>query len=187
MIMSRSTAVALGVIVLCLLVSGYFSWQAINKQSSPNTDGISNAAIALTTTTEVFTDIQGNPQSVSQKLAAKEVIIAHSWATWVPSSAADLRALANLQNSYQDKPISFLAINRSEPSSIINSYLQGVDTGDLTVLVDTADHFFSTNDGRTMPETVIINTDGETVLRATGPVDVSELKAAIGMILRANQ
>ena len=175
---SRSTLITLGVLLLVLLIAGWFAKQAYDRaQDEKITETPAYQALSASTT-EGYTDFSG--QKVELTNYVGDVILVHSWASWCPPCVKELRQLSDLADSYDEGQVRVVAINRAEDKRTAESFLRAYDL-DLKVelVLDPADKFFKSTDGYQMPETVVYNKEGEVLLRIDGEHNVEVVRAAI--------
>src|SRR5512139_3792193 len=58
-------------------------------------------------------DLQGNPVSLSDSLG--KVVLVNHWATWCPPCKAEMPALQDFYEAYQNEGFTTIAINEGEP------------------------------------------------------------------------
>jgi len=185
--MSRNAIITIFILLLILIVAGYFAYRAYIAPAAKKVVDVSvgEAALGLDSATTTYTDRQGEPVSV--EIAQGSVLIVHSWASWVPSSPESLQDLANLQNSYSETELQVLAINRSEPDHIAEQFLKQINVDSLEILSDTDDHFYSSVAGTSMPETVFFDADGRVLFHIKRPLSTEELEVLIDNALHIAQ
>lgn len=181
--MNRQSLIVVLVLGIILLLVGYFAWQALTKDTvDPLASSDAAAALIPTSSSTTYTNLQGEPQSLSHHLGS--VIVVHSWATWVPTSPQSLRDLSQLQAEFAARNVTVLAINRSEPRSTALQFLRQVDATNLTLLADEDDQFYQAVGGQTMPETLFYDDAGQIVHHAKRPLQYEELVTYTAQALR---
>lgn len=125
-----------------------------------------------------YTNLSGDRVPISQYYG--KIIVVNSWASWSPTSAAELQSLNALSTEYDPDDIHFLAINRSEPSATAQAFLRAFGVGDtVTLLLDEDDYYYHSIGGFSMPETVVYDSQGAVLKHFRGSVPVSELRQII--------
>jgi|GEM_PF-222491 len=168
---TRNTLIVLGII---LLVVGYFAFQAIMHPATVTNESPAAAAFAHSSSTDTFTDFSGNPANLDQHLGT--VIVAHAWASWVPTSPQSLQDLQRLQTEFETQSVTVLAINRGEPLRTARSFLDSLNITTLRLIADDDDQYFTNVGGRTMPETIFYDQNGEIVHHARTMLTMPELR-----------
>lgn len=186
--MSRTTIVTLIILVVILLLVGWYAWYTVTNRQSVQTEvPAAMQAFTTTATSSTYTDSYGNRADLDQHIGT--VIVAHSWATWVPSSKSTLRDLQTLQAQYKDSEVevSVLAINRAEPQKTVNQYLTQLQVKGIKIVNDSADSYFDTIDGSAMPETIFYDVSGNIVHHESGSISLGELQAYTELALKESK
>lgn len=139
-------------------------------------------ALIIEDEAQSFTDKEGNPLSVSEHFG--KVILVTSWASWCPQCIDGIQSLSSVAESYKEKDVVVLAVNRGEDRYTAERYLTTVTLPEsITVILDPSDHYFEASTGYAMPETILYNQDGEIDLHQRGNVNVEEIKQHIDTLL----
>tara|TARA_B100001989_G_C24536385_1_gene464658 strand:+ start:1390 stop:1965 length:576 start_codon:yes stop_codon:yes gene_type:complete len=177
-LVKRDTAITLAIILLIIVLFGYFTYQVrINDQDSVT---VSDAELALGVAPgqTPYTDLNGNVVSLSDYVG--KVIVVNSWASWSPASAIELPLLNNVSKEYSSDEVVFLAINRAEPGSTAKSFLDAFEISeDIQLVLDADDRYFDSIAGFNMPETVYYDERGKLVVHKRGPSSVHEIRRNI--------
>lgn len=183
--MSRNTVITLCILILILLVVGYFTYQSYTNRAERNL--LSSEAATLfvnSTTTANFTDFDGNDANLDQFLG--QTLIVNSWASWAPSSVTELQLLTDTAKDYADRGVVVIGINRAETKSTAEAFLATLRLTDQVVLiVDTDDKYYKAIGGYTMPETVIYDTTGAVIAHKRGTITAAELNVILSQTLSA--
>lgn len=175
------------ILVLLLCMFAIVTWLITVQKKQAELES-SPAAVSLGLGVEVspYTDLDGNGVQLSQYLDS--VIVVNSWASWSPASAKELQLLASISAQYDSGQVYFLAINRSEPASTVQSFLKvlSIDNA-ITLLLDSNDTYYSSIDGFSMPETLIYDKKGNIVQHFRGAMTESAIVLAIDKALVATQ
>ncbi len=166
---------AVAVVALC-----FFAWKIfLSKNSSSSiftpSEFEQNLNIALK---------DNGKNDISLTSFKGKTLLLYSWASWCPFSKDDIPALVEMQKELGDK-ITIIAINRAEPVSIADDYLNGLGVGKsgLVFLSDPDDSFYKSIEGFSMPEAVIIDSEGNIKDHERGPVDLNQIKGKLQQIL----
>ncbi len=115
-----------------------------------------------------------------------EWFVVTSWASWCPDCAVQLQTLHALAALLSSSDTQFVAVNRGENPGTIQQYLKIVTPellqSDLVVLKDPADYWYRNYEGRTMPETIIMNSAGVVREHIRRPIGEEELKALLAAL-----
>ncbi len=77
-----------------------------------------------------------------------------------------------------------IAINRAESAGVAKKYTDQQGTSNnLVFLVDSADSFYQSIGGFSMPETIFVDKNGNIVDHKRGPMDINEIRQKISKIL----
>jgi thiol-disulfide isomerase/thioredoxin len=106
-------------------------------------------------------------------------IIINSWATWCPFCVDELPDFAEIQKEYKDS-ITIIAINRSESLNRSKQFTDDLGlSNDLVFLLDSRDKFYQTIGGFSMPETLFIDANRNTVEHKRGVMQIDEIRKKI--------
>ncbi|MEK7638650.1 MAG: TlpA disulfide reductase family protein [Patescibacteria group bacterium] len=180
--MNKQSLIWLFGLLFVAVVLAVATWFSLNETASRSLKE-SAAGVALTEPgeTALYTDLSGNSLDLSNYLG--KILIVHSWASWCPQCVTELQFLDQLGLEYQDR-LQVLAINRAEPAATAERYLAAVAAGDrIKFLLDPADHFYTSNNGYAMPETIVYEESGAIVLHVHGEIDKVELKTRLEELL----
>lgn len=121
-----------------------------------------------------FKDYEGKEANLSD-FEGRNLIV-NSWAVWCPFCVDELPAFAALQEEFGDE-IVIVAIDRAEPQGKVREFTDDLGvTGSLIFWLDSSDSFYREMGGFSMPETLFINKDGETVFHKRGPMKLDEMR-----------
>ncbi|MCD5381719.1 MAG: TlpA family protein disulfide reductase [Candidatus Pacebacteria bacterium] len=172
-------------VVLLLIVLGVVLLAMWLRSSNPTVPEESDLGAVLQQPAAAYTDLHGNPVSLSTYTGTPLVV--NAWATWSPFSKAELAHLITLAEEFKDA-VTIVAINRKESTNVARTYMQQyADTGALVVLLDMHDTFYTSIDGFAMPETVFYNSAGEKVTHTRGHMNLKEMRAHVITLLDAEQ
>jgi len=183
----KSKYITLAIIVLVLVVAGYFAYKAISKNK---TDQVENSpagsALVSTDGESKYTDINGNALFLDDYLG--RVLVVNSWASWSPQSAQELVSFATVVEQYSDTDVVLLAINRAEPKETAQAFLNSISVADSVVLVlDPTDNYYEAIEGFAMPETLFYDTSGNVVAHKRGSITENEMKEHIQSAINASE
>jgi thiol-disulfide isomerase/thioredoxin len=134
----------------------------------------------------LFLDAQSNP--ITLDTYADKILVVNVWASWSPYTALEFPILNELAEQYNDKGVSFLAMNRKENQPQIERYLASIPTYErIEQIIDVNDFFYAGIDGYAMPETIIYDSKGKIIQHIRGVVVKSELETILNQILEAEK
>ncbi len=113
----------------------------------------------------------------------RSIIVAHTWASWCPYCAEELKNLHELKNEFGDK-ITILAVNRAESLEEARAFTDPLGLSGVEILLDPDDAFFRSIGGYAMPETVFIDSNSEIIFHQRGPIQMDEVRARIEELTR---
>jgi thiol-disulfide isomerase/thioredoxin len=129
-----------------------------------------------------FTDLQGQPLSLAPEFG--QIIVVFSWASWCPSCTAEFGRLSELAQTYKDKGVVVLAVNRKEDKYSAERFLATIAIPkEIQFVLDPADYYFANSSGYAMPETIVYAKNGDILTHQRGEVRLEELKQAIDKAL----
>ncbi|MDA8596738.1 TlpA family protein disulfide reductase [Candidatus Pacebacteria bacterium] len=183
--MNRSTSITLIIIIGIIVLVG---WWVLSVQQQAK-DASSAAARSLgggTTTTAIYTDVEGTPIDLS--IYNGQVRVVNSWASWCPFCVTELPDFEALAAEFASDDVVVIAINRSEPAALVESYLTSNGLlEDVIYVLDEADAFYDSIGGFSMPETVFYGADGEIVLHKRGFMSLDEMRTHTNTALNADE
>jgi thiol-disulfide isomerase/thioredoxin len=116
----------------------------------------------------ILTDIDGNSTSFSEHLQKGPAYVTF-WAMWCEPCKQELRALKTLAKKFQDKPVTFLAINQDGPKSVakVKAFVrtQGYP---FSVFLDPNQEVFRQLNGQQIPFSVMVDSTGVIISTHTG-------------------
>ncbi len=158
--------------VLCAVVIGAAWWLWQNASESPAEQALFGDAGA------VYTDLSGAPVDIADSLG--EITVMTLWASWSPLSGPELEMQNRLAEEYRDRGVSFVALNRSEPKDQAERFLATLPPLPyITIVIDQADTFYKGVGGYTMPETIVFDDRGETILHIRAVSTEAELRSIL--------
>ena len=164
-------------LVLILLIAGWFTYRVVSthQATSQQTDvaqSFTNSA------SDQYTSLNGEVIDVDEYFG--EVMVVNSWASWSPQSREQLNTLSMLAEEFQGNAVHFLAINRSEPNTTAEAYLNSVTIAEeLTIILDDTDNFYQTIEAYAMPVTLVYGKEGDLVYEAAGEFSLDKIKRII--------
>lgn len=158
------------VIFAVIVVGGYFLFVG-------NTTPGANMLPEVT-----FTDAEGAEVTLDEYLG-DSVLVINSWASWCPFCVHELPDFVELQKEFGDE-ITVIGINRRESPQETQSYLTelGIES-DLVYLYDLSDQWYKAIGGFSMPETLFVNKEGETVVHKRGFMALDEMRDHVNTAL----
>lgn len=181
--MGRSGVVT--IIVMLLVIAAIASYFFLRDESLLQKRNQTSAAQALLVEEEgkEFTDLTGEPVTVDE--AFGDVMVVMSWASWCPQCTTELEKLGNLAKEYQARGVTVLAINRGEDRYTAERFLNTIPPlpGELRVLLDGSDHYFTHSAGYAMPETIVFAPDGSIAHQTHGELRTEEVKEVLNRLL----
>ena len=124
-----------------------------------------------------------NGKTVSLSDFAGKPILVNSWAVWCPFCVRELADFAKVQKEFGDK-VTIIAIDRAESLTVAKTFTDDLGlSDDLIFLLDPKDSFYRSIGGFSMPETILVNGDGQTVFHKRGPMDLIEIRQRINNLI----
>ena len=168
----RNGRVALGIAIVLILVGGYGYWRYHPRRGTVSFQPRYQL---------VLKDYNGKDVRLSQ--FKREILVAHSWATWCTYCGEELKNLAILKKKYGDR-ITIIAPNRAESAQVAKPFSDALNLGSgISFLIDPDDAFYKAVGGYAMPETLFVNDRGEVVFHQRGPMSIEEVDAHLRALL----
>ena len=166
-----------GVLIVIVLIWLLISKLA-NDQNLQQADIIATQPIKFNKAPDFnLQNYQGKTVSLAD-FKGKPLVI-NSWAIWCPFCLRELEDFARLQQELGDQII-IIAINRAESLSRSKKYTDELGVTDtLVFLIDPQDSFYRSIGGFSMPETIFVDSNGNTVLHKRGPMNFDEIKQKV--------
>lgn len=180
---SKRTFIIVGVIlILAALYTGFVLKKKWEREAMNNP-----AMNALLTGDggKPYTDMNGNVLTFDSYLG--EILVVNSWASWSPDSAKELPMLAKVAGEFSDKNVKVIAINRAEPQTTAERFLQTVGAADgVELVLDLDDRYYKSVAGFAMPETIFYDKSGNIVHHHHGVISEEELRQYLQKTLEVN-
>lgn len=163
--------------LLLLLGIGAGVYVVVTTRAVPAGDD----AVTLELDAAVFPTQDGTPVEIDDISARIRII--NFWASWSPSSAEELAALARLEEAYSDD-VRVIAINRDTTREEGFAFLDAQGLSDTTLyLYDSGDTYYKKLGGYNMPETVFINQKDEVLAHVRGPMTYESMENTVRTLL----
>lgn len=131
----------------------------------------------------ILMDYDENEVSLSD-FKGKALVI-NSWASWCPFCVDELPDFGVLQDEFEGE-IVVIAINRSEPLLRAKEFSDRFGVTDkITFLLDLKDSFYQSIGGFSMPETLFVDKNGNIRVHKRGPMELSEMREKVNLILHS--
>lgn len=118
----------------------------------------------------IFYDLKNNKYFLENFTG--NVLILHFWATWCSNCKDEMSNLDFFQKKLRDKPIIVLPISEDfKGSKVIEDFYKDHGITHLLAFIDKRNENFSKLDVKGLPTTIIIDSSGNEVARATGNID----------------
>ena len=177
--MNRSGVITLLILTSLIVLVFLFYWQ-VEKKNERETLETSPAAKSLVSNPN-YLDIEGNPIFLDDYLG--QTVIAFAWASWCPSCIDQFSVFEEVSAKYDS--VAVLAFNRGEPVDTVKDFLAfyGLDNN-FQLILDPTDHFFTSIDGYSMPETVIFSPNGDIFHHQRNAITKNELEFFLNEVER---
>lgn len=177
---------SLGIVITLLIllcIGAIITYQVMRTSWQNAPSDASRALRGSATSTADYTDLQGNPVTLSNYKG--HVVVANVWASWSPFSATELSELQTIAQHYTDRGVVVLGINRKEEVPQVSRYTQTLPTvSAITFVIDRTDLFYRSVGGYAMPETIIFDTSGKVAYHIRGVLNPDEVKQDIELLLK---
>jgi peroxiredoxin len=103
--------------------------------------------------------LDGGAVSLAQH-RGQEIVVLDFWAAWCPPCREGLPAVESIAKEFEGQPVAVYAVNQGEDADTVREFLE--ESGlDLTVLMDEKTSIGALYGVRGIPQTVIIDKDGQ--------------------------
>jgi len=115
---------------------------------------------------------RGNPQAPSLTLPdlmdrehdladyRGQVVLINFWASWCPPCVHEMPSMQRLEDSFEDRPFTILAVNLAEDEDTVRAFLERIGV-DFTILMDPAGRALRSWNVLAYPTSYVIDTQGE--------------------------
>lgn len=119
-------------------------------------------------------NLAGEPVELAQVLRRGEITVLNFWATWCAPCKREMPTLAALDEIFADRPLRVvtLAMDRAAPDRLL-AFMAEVGAADLEILHDPAMATSGPYEIRGLPVTLIVDGDGNEIVRHAGFADWS--------------
>jgi thiol-disulfide isomerase/thioredoxin len=181
---TRTTIVVLIILGIVILVVAWFTYETVTERRD-EASAAGQAILGGEDSPGRYVALGGTPVSLGDYIGTTKLYV-NSWASWSPLSRDELIALNELAGEYRDRGITFIALNRKEPKEQAERYLASLPPLDnLTIVIDTEDHFYSRSGGYAMPETITYDTDGNLISHERIPQNKDQIRVTIEALIAA--
>lgn len=168
--------IALGVLAL-----GYLLWSEAGASSVPG--GYESAipfAVDYPAPKLSLVDLQSQPVALADY--AGQVVLVNNWATWCPPCRAEMPIL---ERYYQDHRIQGLVVIGIESGSSAETVLAEVERSQMTfpIWLDPKVKAVAAFNNRSLPNSYVIDGDGQVRLAWTGPISRAMLEKYVTPLL----
>lgn len=181
-IRERVSRRTLFVLLLLLLHAGAVTWYV---HYTAVRDEVGKAASELLTESEStpYTTLTGEPFSFTEFRGKVRVV--NVWASWSPFAATELPILNSIANTYGERSVVTIAVNRKEQKERAAAYIATIPPiPNVVFAIDETDAFYQSVGGYAMPETIIFNAAGDIVWHYRGVVTYDLIAAELDALLQ---
>lgn len=172
--------VLLVLIVVVCIVAG-IAWYSYERNAGDTTQTPAATQLSTGPDSRPLTDFSG--QEIDFASYEGKVIVAHSWATWVPSSKTTLELLNTAAANYNQESVVFLAINRAEPIERAEQFLRSDSYEHLVFIADADDRYFKNSEAISPSETIVYDQAGDVVYHERAQLIAAKLEQEIQALL----
>lgn len=155
--------------------------QNVDSGSKTSSSGIGSSTVKAA---PAFSLKDYNGKTVSLSDFAGKPILVNSWAVWCPFCVKELADFVTAQKEFGDK-VTIISIDRAESLTVAKTFTDelGVTDG-IIFLLDPKDSFYRSISGFSMPETILVNGEGQIVFHKRGPMDLIEIRQRINSLIK---
>ena len=156
-------------LLLLLLILLSFSGCGEQPTDTVRTAVTSGAEVGRTAPDFTLTDMQG--QQVTLSALKGKVVILNFWATWCPPCRQEMPSMEELYRTYKEQGLVILAVNVEENGApLVKRFLERTPYS-FPILLDGSAVVQNNYMVYRLPETFIIDRNGNVVEKVTGAVD----------------
>jgi cytochrome c-type biogenesis protein len=169
-------------IVLALFLIGIAALIVIIPQNTPENDTNNPKLSRLEEIDQLNLSAESGEQYELDKIKNK-VVLVNSWATWCSFCTAEMKDFAKAQSEYPDDLV-IIAINRAESKDETDVFFEvsGIEKDSLLFLTDPEDSFYDYLNGIGMPETLVLDRDGNEIDHIVGPIRYEDILKYINQL-----
>lgn len=125
-------------------------------------------------------DLDGNQVSLSDYRG--EVILLNNWATWCPPCKEEMPEFNQYYNSYKDQGFQVIAVEAGDPEQQVRAFVEenGID---FKILLDPENLSLKTYQNQSLPNSFVIDREGNLRLAWTGAINLATLEQYITPLL----
>jgi thiol-disulfide isomerase/thioredoxin len=177
--MKHSVYITLGVMLMCVSIGVLYIFFFLDpsERQKRNETPAARALLPAEDQTQ-FTDLSGQPAPLDASFG--KVMVVFSWASWCPQCGADMQLLESVAAKYDKEKVEFIALNRAEDRFSAERYLNTLPSfSNLSIRIDSEDHFFTEVEGYAMPELIVYGTEGNVLLHERGQVRTESVEEVL--------
>lgn len=120
----------------------------------------------------------GGEKTKLNKYKGQKLVI-NSWASWCGFCKDELSDFGKVKSQLNEN-VKIIAVNRAESKQQIQPFLDQLEYRDQIIfLLDKQDRLYREIGGFAMPETILVDENGEIVFHKRGPMNAEELREKI--------
>jgi peroxiredoxin len=170
-----------GLIIMCGLALAYLLWSEVGASSVPG--GYESAvpqAVDYPAPRLSLKDLDGNDVSLADY--AGQVVLVNNWAYWCPPCRAEMPILERYYRDHREQNFAVIGIESGGPAQTVQYY---VDQYELTfpIWLDPKIKAVAAFRNRSLPNSYVIDADGQVRLAWTGPISREMLERYLTPLL----
>jgi peroxiredoxin len=169
-----------GLVLAGVLALAYFFWSEVGASSAGGFESAIPLAVDYPAPKLSLKDLDG--QAVSLADYAGQVVLVNNWAYWCPPCRAELPILERYYQEHQAEGFSIVGIESGSPAKTVQYY---VDQYGLTfpIWLDPKIKAVAAFGNRSLPNSYVIDRDGQVRLAWTGPINRAMLEQYVSPLL----
>ncbi|MDB6118519.1 MAG: resA 3, partial [Verrucomicrobiaceae bacterium] len=148
-------------------VDSYTSWQLVEAPEPVLPEAMEQASKMLGKAAPDFSLKMLGEGEFQLSKKRGEVVVIDFWATWCGPCVASMPGLMDVMKSFKGKPVTFIALNQSEPPDQVKKFIER-RKWDLPVAMDSNAAIAEKYGVEGIPHTVIVGPDGKVEWTHTG-------------------
>jgi peroxiredoxin len=170
-----------GLIILGAVALAYLFWSQAGASDLPG--GYASAvpvAVNYPAPRLELKDIDGNPVSLADY--AGQVVLVNNWAFWCPPCRAELPILERYYQDHRAAGFTIIGIESGGSAETVGQYIEGFDLT-YPIWLDRRIKAVAAFGNRNLPNSYVIDGDGQVRLAWTGPISQEMLETYVSPLL----
>jgi len=164
-----------------LIIIGFVAIKLISYGSSSTRDySVIPAKVSFPAPELILEDLNGNKVSLAD--FRQQILLINNWAIWCPPCKAEMPTLERYFMDHRDQGFALLGINAGDPLDQVTGFVNDYVIT-FPVLLDPHNTAMAAFNNDNLPNSYVIDRDGNVVLAWTGPINREMLEKYVTPLL----